>query len=265
MIVSIICTCELIYLCSEHVGPLVCTPNAKIITSQASIKLHVSFCVANPLTSFLVLTLASQNGFWILCAEALQYELTTDFQSLGYVYDQVEAQIGIGTPSYGGLWNIPEVQTEETGPKCDPDDSLDNQYMINVLDQLLDFPYLFDSERIYTYGCTGASMSFWQAVCLELRHATSISSFATHSTGLKVKGDGVLLESFLYQNVWGECTECEFFPVVPVAVPGLKACVFDNIDNPTEEDPYYYKCVNFQKAFYFFVIIVVICASFRDL
>merc|ERR1712127_445154 len=53
-----------------------------------------------------------------------------------------------------------------------------------------------------------------------------ISAFATHSTGLKKKGDGNKLPSN-----WGECDGCQWWPFAPVKYSdskGLKACIFDN-------------------------------------
>merc|ERR1712203_784990 len=53
-----------------------------------------------------------------------------------------------------------------------------------------------------------------------------ISAFATHSTGLKYKGDG----NRLPEN-WGECDGCQWWPFAPIKYSdplGLKACVFDN-------------------------------------
>ncbi len=57
---------------------------------------------------------------------------------------------------------------------------------------------------------------------------------------LQVKGDGVKMMSGIWDEYWGECPECQYFPVTPVHSPGLKACVFDNKEDPTADDPFYY-------------------------
>merc|ERR1712139_121776 len=62
--------------------------------------------------------------------------------------------------------------------------------------------------------------------CLKQWEPNQISAFATHSTGLKVKGDG----NHLPEN-WGECDGCQYWPFAPVKYEdslGLKACIFDN-------------------------------------
>merc|ERR1719266_2539582 len=60
-----------------------------------------------------------------------------------------------------------------------------------------------------------------------------ISAFATHSTGLKVKGDGLSFPRDWHnpQYRWGECPECQYWPQQPQVYDdelGLKACIFDN-------------------------------------
>merc|ERR1712118_523695 len=62
--------------------------------------------------------------------------------------------------------------------------------------------------------------------CLKKWEPSQISAFATHSTGLKKKGDG----NRLPEN-WGECDGCQWWPFAPVKYSdslGLKACIFDN-------------------------------------
>jgi len=62
--------------------------------------------------------------------------------------------------------------------------------------------------------------------CLKKWEPQHISAFATHSTGLKKKGDG----NHLPEN-WGECDGCQWWPFAPVKYNdslGLKACIFDN-------------------------------------
>ncbi len=53
-------------------------------------------------------------------------------------------------------------------------------------------------------------------------------STGSHSSGLKIKGDGIFFESLLYNTSWAECDACQYFPATPTVAPDLKACIFDN-------------------------------------
>ncbi len=53
-----------------------------------------------------------------MCVEAVQYIVDTNPTKIG------------------GLWNFPQVVTDETGPRCTGADSLDNVYMDNVIAEL---------------------------------------------------------------------------------------------------------------------------------
>jgi hypothetical protein len=57
-------------------------------------------------------------GFILVCVEAVQYIVDTNPTKIG------------------GLWNFPQVVTDETGPRCTGADSLDNVYMDNVIAEL---------------------------------------------------------------------------------------------------------------------------------
>lgn len=96
-----------------------------------------------------------------------------------------------------------------------------------ILDHLNQSPQTYDTKRIYTSGCSmGSAFSGYIANCLKHEDPTQISAFATHSTGLKYKGDG----NRLPEN-WGECEGCQWWPFAPVKYTdsaGLKACIFDN-------------------------------------
>merc|ERR1711924_31685 len=75
-------------------------------------------------------------------------------------------------------------------------------------------------------GSMGSAFSGYMGNCLKKWDATQISAFATHSTGLKYKGDGNRLP-----GNWGECDGCQWWPFAPVKYSdsqGLKACIFDN-------------------------------------
>jgi len=72
----------------------------------------------------------------------------------------------------------------------------------------------------------GSAFSGYIGNCLKKWEPNKISAFATHSTGLKKKGDG----NHLPEN-WGECSGCQWWPFAPVKYAdslGLKVCVFDN-------------------------------------
>merc|ERR1712019_119190 len=81
----------------------------------------------------------------------------------------------------------------------------------------------YDTSRLFTSGCSmGSAFSGYISNCLKQQDPTQISAFATHSTGLKYKGDG----NRLPEN-WGECDGCQWWPFAPVK-NGMKACIFDN-------------------------------------
>merc|ERR1711920_579473 len=100
-------------------------------------------------------------------------------------------------------------------------------YMKNALAHLAKSPETYDVARVFTSGCSmGSAFSGYIGNCLKKWDPAQISAFATHSTGLKKKGDGVRLP----EN-WGECDGCQWWPFAPIKYTdsiGLKACVFDN-------------------------------------
>jgi hypothetical protein len=148
--------------------------------------------------------LSEQHGFAFICGEATQDVF-----------------------GHGGQWNIPEKMTDQTGTPCGSSDSVEVGYMQAVLEHLSKSPDTYDTKRIFTSGCSmGSAFSGYMGNCLKQWDATQISAFATHSTGLKYKGDG----NRLPEN-WGECDGCQWWPFAPVKYadsPGLKACIFDN-------------------------------------
>merc|ERR1712190_383214 len=123
--------------------------------------------------------------------------------------------------------DIPAKITDETGTPCSTSDSVEVNYMKNALAKLAKSPETYDVSRVFTSGCSmGSAFSGYIGNCLKKWDPTQISAFATHSTGLKKKGDGVRLP----EN-WGECDGCQWWPFAPVKYTdtlGLKACVFDN-------------------------------------
>lgn len=180
---------------------------------------NATFCASNPLAA-----LARQHGFALVCAEALDQE-----------------QYGPG-----GQWTVPEVQTSLTGTKCGRKDSPDIPYMENII-VMLNETGIYDTERLFFSGCSmGSAFSIYISQCLKSQRPNGVSSFATHSTGLKVKGDGNTWPASIYhpEYVTAECQECQYFPIVPTAFTddlGLKACIFDGTADPSAPDPFFYR------------------------
>jgi len=171
--------------------------------------------------------LAEKHGFALVCGEALQNVLG----------------------GHGGLWDIPSVMTDQTGTPCKDSDSLDITYIKNAIDKLKTTG-TYDTTRIFMSGCSmGSAFSEYISSCHKTADPTSISAFATHSTGLKKKGDGLRFPGdFHHPGVqWGECSNCEYWPSVPKPFKdslGLKACIFDN----TGDGDFYKSSQAFVKA-----------------
>jgi len=173
-------------------------------------------------------SLAKEHGFALVCGEAVQY----------YQHGRL-----------GGQWNIPDVITDATGTPCADSDSFDRPYVKNALAQLAQLGR-FDTSRIFFSGCSqGSGFSIYTSTCTkqDARTAHAISAFATHSTGLKIKGDNITWDCC---SDIESCDACEYFPAKPFAVPpsdplGLKACIFDNEQDrlppdPTSRNPFFY-------------------------
>eukprot|EP00947_MAST-08B_sp_MAST-8B-sp1_P001211 g1211.t1 len=146
----------------------------------------------------------------------------------------------------GGEWNIPEVMTNATGTPCKESDSVEIAYLKNVIAALGSGAAgaEIDTSRILSSGCSmGSAFSEYSSACLhELYGSQRVPAFATHSTGLKIKGDGNHFppDNYNTSTTWGECPLCEYFPVVPKA-HGPKACLNDNKQDPSPDDPFFYR------------------------
>ena len=148
---------------------------------------------------------------------------------------------------HGGQWLIPEVQTDATGLVCSNSTSSDASYITNALAALAAYNsggVSFNVSASFFTGCSmGSAMAVWIAQCMHQLHPHSVTAFASQSTGLKTKGDGLRLPPDNYQPeyTWGECPECKYFPapVVPVG-DGLKACIVDQYSDPTASRPDFY-------------------------
>lgn len=138
----------------------------------------------------------------------------------------------------GGQWSFPAVINESTGTPCDPGrDSYDLAYLDSVLEKLAAEPAKYDTSRLFFSGCSqGSAFSTYSGSCSKQRFPERVSAFATHSTGLHVRGDGLSWPKAL-------CDECTHIPAYPRFYNdslGLKACVFDNTEDPSSQNPFFY-------------------------
>jgi hypothetical protein len=105
---------------------------------------------------------------------------------------------------------------------------------INAAVSWLDKQDIYDTSRLFFTGCSmGSAFTGYISSCWKQEHPGDLSSFATHSTGLKVKGDGLSLppDNYHPEYTWGECPDCQYFPFKAESYSdklGLKACIFDN-------------------------------------
>lgn len=161
---------------------------------------------------------------------------------------------GGGSPNphlHGGQWTIPEVQTDATGLVCDWDRNLDLRYINATLSTLEvagaeNGGRLFDLDKIFFTGCSmGSAYTVWVAQCVHQRMPAAVTAFASQSTGLKVKGDGLRFppDNYITNSSvsWGECDACQYFPAPVSKTEGLKACVVDQTEDPRAEEPFFYK------------------------
>jgi hypothetical protein len=103
---------------------------------------------------------------------------------------------------------------------------------------------VFDTSKIFLTGCSmGSAFTLWAAQCLHLADASAVRSFATQSTGLKVKGDGLVFPPDNYdpEYTWGECPQCQFFPAPVIQTSDLKACVVDQRSDGFHGNASFYK------------------------
>jgi hypothetical protein len=172
-------------------------------------------------------SLAVQGGFALICGEALQ-----------------------GVFGQGGQWNVPEVITDATGTPCSESDSYDIAYINAAVSWLAAQGDVYDTSRLFFTGCSmGSAFTGYISSCWKQAHPSDLSSFATHSTGLKVKNDGTSLppDNYNPEYTWGECPKCQYFPFKPESYSdklGLKACIFDN----TGDGDFYKTSVNLNST-----------------
>jgi hypothetical protein len=167
--------------------------------------------------------LARRYGFILLCPESTQYNT------------------GTTTVKPGGLWTIPFSQNSSTGTRCEDDDSVDMPYFRNVLTQMKQCPDIFDLRKLTFHGCSaGSTAALYHAMCFS-KWIGSVPAFATHSTGMKLPGDGIDLPAAVVGNDYDDCETCEFYPVVPPINSDIKACVYDSTEDPNSQNPFYYE------------------------
>jgi hypothetical protein len=171
------------------------------------------------------ISVAHNYGFILVCAEATMYNMTAN-----------------NKPIEGGVWDVPEVQNSTTGTRCEDSDSVDVRYIKAVMEAMEGCGSVFDISNVFNHGCSGGSSAgTYLTDCMHKFWPDRVHAWATHSTGLKIKGDNIWLGSTLY-GTWAECDHgCEFFPIMVDYNPNLKVCVYDNYDDPTLGDPYYYE------------------------
>lgn len=132
---------------------------------------------------------------------------------------------------------------------CDWNNARDLVYIKNVITALdnIGGGKVFDTDRIFFAGCSmGSAYTVWLAQCYHELRPTAVTAFATQSTGLKVKGDGLHFPTDNYnpQYGWGECPDCKFFPAPVKPTAGLKACVVDQ----TGDNDFYKSSLALQKT-----------------
>jgi hypothetical protein len=142
-----------------------------------------------------------------------------------------------------GQWQIPEVFNDTSGQRCEKTET-EIGYIDAIVSKLREKPGTYDTSKMFTSGCSmGSAFSVYTSACIEKSYNGSITAFATHSTGLKVKGDGNNFPDDIYKpgTGWGECTNgCKYWPTV-VEKSKMKACIFDNKQDPDRNDPFFYR------------------------
>ena len=141
----------------------------------------------------------------------------------------------------GGQWLIPEIQTDASGLACDPSRFQDAAYILNATAALAAYNggRTFNTSATFFTVCSmGSAMAIWSAQCAHALEPSAVSAFASQSTGLKTKGDGLTFppDNYQPQYSWGECPQCEYFPAPVVQTRGLKACI---VDQYGDRDFYY--------------------------
>jgi hypothetical protein len=182
--------------------------------------------------------MALRHNFVFVCGEAVIKSVTNNIT---------------GAPMQGGIWDIPEVFNDTSSRQCEADSGSEAAYMKAVWEAMDAKPNEFNTSASFHIGCSeGSAFSQWAAVCRHESDPQKISAFTTHSTGLKVKGDGNTLPP-CYRDptyTWGECPTCKYWPTVPGKFEGLKACINDNTADPSTTDPFFYR-TSVQMAKYY--------------
>jgi hypothetical protein len=102
-----------------------------------------------------------------------------------------------------------------------------------------------DLSRTFFHGCSeGSAFTQWQGVCRHVEAPSYVSALATHSTGLKVKGDGNILPPCPEdpQYTWGECPECMCVRACTCAWVGCQKLPLTTPPRSTGCDPSWFSC-----------------------
>lgn len=157
---------------------------------------------------------------------------------------------------WGGYWSLPEIVTADVGNVCNYSNpyapgGADLHYIMELLERFDQEPAIYDTSRLFFAGCSmGSHFSMYVSTCIKQKYPQRVSAFATHSSGLKIKGDGLVFPSDLYHPdyQWGECPDCEFAPIRPENFDdsiGLKACIFDNTGDLPD---FYWSSINLAET-----------------
>eukprot|EP00928_Gymnodinium_smaydae_P044050 TRINITY_DN29408_c0_g4_i1.p1 TRINITY_DN29408_c0_g4~~TRINITY_DN29408_c0_g4_i1.p1 ORF type:complete len:367 (-),score=51.77 TRINITY_DN29408_c0_g4_i1:416-1450(-) len=175
--------------------------------------------------------LAVKHHFAFVCAEALQNRFGP-----------------------GGRWVVPSVKQHQKRTSCELKESVDVKYMRFLVGRLWQNAHTFDPHRLFFAGCSlGAAFAEYWSVCHKRHDPQSVSAFATHSTGMRRKGDMLtnvytqLLSMTNHPNISNFFPRLDedayYWPVKPETFNdslGLKACVFDSVEDPIVEQPYFF-------------------------
>lgn len=181
-------------------------------------------------------------------------ELTDDTNTLIDVAEKAGVALACGEAlqdyfGSGGQWAIPSHQTAQSGTRCNETESFDIGYVHNIMEELTSSHPNVDLSSLYFGGISmGGAFSQYISFCSQKElGASRVSAFISHSSGIKVKGDGLAFPADIWhpEYSWGECDGCQYFPFVPEPTSGsLKACLFDNENDPSSDDPFFRTSTN---------------------
>lgn len=190
---------------------------------------------------------AWEAGVALVCIEALAYDGRPNGQQRGV---GVASNARVNASFY---WAVPEVQSAASGgTRCAKSDSRELVMAEKVLEWLADRPDTYNLDKLYLAGeSVGGAAAQYLGVCLHAATRWRPKALSTHSTGLKVKGDGIefgRMPMMPWHHV-AECDGCGSFPIVLMSekeggtartsvrsggarplppLPPVKLCAFDS-------------------------------------